>query len=346
MRKTITGLALVAFVAGVALVAISLSEAPTVLAQETEEQVFRQPLDDVLDELVEDQVITADQRDKIAEVLAERFVRFGRGHRGTPHLETVAEKLEMTVDDLAVRLRDGETIADVAGDRTDEVITALVAEQEARIDEAVADGRLTDEKAEEVRSALADRVGAMVNGEHPADIFPGMDRFHGPFGMDRFHGRGDMDGFGLRGGFGFGAIAEALGLEVDALRERLADGSSLADIAAEEDVDTQVIVQAILANLDEQLDALVANERLTRERADEIRAGSAEMIESMIDGEMPGFGFKFDGGEGFRGHGHRMPGFGFKFDGGEGFRGHGHRMPGPGGFFGTPDEVEGADTAA
>ena len=59
MRKAITGLAVVALVAGVALVAVSLSEAPSALAQETEDQVFNRPLDEVLDGLVEDGVITA-----------------------------------------------------------------------------------------------------------------------------------------------------------------------------------------------------------------------------------------------------------------------------------------------
>lgn len=324
MRKAITGLAIVALVAGLALVAISLSETPSALAQETEEEVFNQPLEQVLDSLVEDGIITEDQRARIADVFEDRFTRFGRGHMGTPHLETVAEVLGMDADALAEQLRDGATIAEVAGDDTQAVIVALVAEQNARITEAVESGRLTDEKAEEIRTALAEQIEAMVNGEHPAGI--------APFGPDGFHGHDGFDRFGFRGRFGLDSVAEALGLEVEELHEQLADGSSLADIAEEKGVDTKAIVDAALAEIDAQLAALVADERLTQERADEIRAGSAEMIESMINGDMPGFGFKFDHGEG-------LPRFGG--------RGHGRGMPGPGGFFGTPDDdINGTGTSA
>jgi hypothetical protein len=318
MWKAITGMAIVALVAGVALVAVSLSETPSALAQETEDQVFNQPLGEVLDGLVEGGVITDDQRQKIETTLEERFVRFGKGLRGTPHLETVADVLDIDVDDLAAQLKDGASIADIAGATTVQaVVDALVAEHETRIDEAVADGRMTQERAEEVRTALADRVDAMVNGEHPTGFKS--------FGMDRLHGRGGFDGFGFRGSFNLATIADELGLSIDELRELLAGGSTLAEIADVQGVATDTLVDTLLADLGEKLEALVADERLTRERADEIREGSAAMIESMINGEMPGLG-------------------GFKFHHGEGF--HSRGMPGPGGFFGPRDEITGENTAA
>ena len=312
MRKAITGLAIVSLVAGVALVAVSLSQAPSALAQDTEDQIFFQPLRDVLDDLVEDEVITEDQRDRITEAFEDRIVRFGRGFRGTPHLETVAEVLGMEVDELAEQLRDGSTIAEIAGDQTQDVVDALVAEHNARIDEAVAEERITEERAEEIRSALAEQVEAMVNGEHPTGIVPfGLDRFHGPRGFDRFHGPRGFDdfhrprgfgGFGLGGGFGLDTIAEALGLDIDELREQLAEGSSLGEIAEAQGVAIDDIVEAVLAQINEQLDDLVADERLTEERADEIRANLTEAIESMLNGELPGLGdfhFEFKFGEGF-----------------------------------------------
>ncbi len=319
MRKAITGLAIVALVAGIALVAVSYGETPSALAQETENRVFGQPFDDVLDGLVDEGVITADQRDKIAAAFDEEFERFGKGFHGTPHLQTVAGVLEIEVDDLAAQLRDGATIAEIAGDQTDEVIAALVSEQETRIDEAVADGKLTEERADEVRAALAAQVEAMVNGDRPTGI--------GHLGMDRFHGRGGFDGFGLKDGFSLDSIAEALGLTPGELHEQLAEGSSIADIAESANVDIQDVVDTAIASLSEKLDALVADERLTQERADEIRAVTAGMIESMINGDMPGFGFRFEQGDRF----HR----------------HGHGFPGPGGLFGTPDDdVNGTDTSA
>ncbi len=350
MRKAMTALAVVALVAGVALVAVSLSQSPSALAQETEREVFFEPLDDVLNDLVDDQVITEDQREKIATAFEERIVRFGKEHRETPHLETVADTLDMAVDELVQQMRDGATIADIAGDQTQAVIDALVAEQTTRLEEAVSQERISEEQADEIRSAMVKKVEAMVNGEqwmttHPFDI----DRFHGPRGHGFFGGPRGFDffdkmpkfgRFGFGGGFGLDPIAEALGLETDELIDRLSDGSSLADIAEELGVEIEEIVNAALADLDEKLQDLIADERLTQEHADGIRAGLAEAIESMINGEMPGFDgfhfeFKFDG---------EAPHFGdFPF----------HKFFGdPDGdfpfhkFFGDPDDVDGTGTAA
>lgn len=337
MRKAITGLAIVALVAGVALVAVSLSEAPSALAQETEEKVFDQPLLEILDGLVEEDVISEDQRDRIVEAFEERMVRFGQRFRSTPHLETIADVLGVDVDQLAEQLRDGSTIADIAGDQTQDVIDALVSEHTARIDEAVADGKLNEDEADKVRAALEEQVEAMVNGEVSVGSKRfGMDRFHGPRGFDFFGGPRDfdffdkpdrIDRFGFGGGLGLDTIADVLGMGIDELMEELADGSSLTDIAGEQGVEIQDIVDAALADLGEKLDKLVADERLTQERADEILDGLAAGIESMINGEMPRLGdFRFE----------------FKFDGEfPRFGDHGRGFPFPGDFFGDRDGIKG-----
>lgn len=318
MRKAITGLAIVALVVGVALVAISLSQEPSALARETENEVFYQPLEGLLDDLVEDEVITEEQRDRIAEALRDRLVRFGKGFPGTHHLETVAEILDMDGDELAAQLRGGSTIAEIAGERTQAVIDALVAEHTARIDRAIDEGKLTEDEADAVRATLVEKIEAMVNGEHPTRSFGG---FSGPHRFDFFHGP-----FG--GGSGFDIIAAALGMEVEELRDQLSRGWSLADIAEAQGVDAGDIVDAVLANLDGKLADLVADGRLTEERADAIREDLAASIESMISGDMPEFG-DFDAGEGFPHF--RGPGFDFPKD----FFGDG------GGFFRFPAPHEG-----
>lgn len=335
MRKAITGLAVVALIAGVALVAVSLSQAPSAIAQEAEDDVFFQPLDDVLNDLVEDDVITEDQREKIAEAFKDRMVRFGKGLRATPHLDIVAEVLDMDAEELASQLRDGSTIAEIAGDQTQAVIDALVAEQTARLDKAIAEERISEERADEIRSAIIENVEAMVNGEKRMGLHPfDFDRFHGPRGFDFFGGpRGffdempRFDRFGIGGGFGLDSIAEALGLEADEILDRLADGSLLADLADEQGVEVTEIVDAVLADLDEKLEDLVADERLTQAQADDIRSNLEKVVESMINGEMPGL-------DGF--------GFEFRFDGEvPHFRGPDRGFPFPEEFFGDLDDVNG-----
>ena len=90
-----------------------------------------------------------------------------RGHRGGRSLGTVAEVLGLEADELRAQLADGATIADIAGDDVDAVIDALVAEKTERIAQAVEDGRLTQEEADEKLADVEDRVTDKVNGIRP-----------------------------------------------------------------------------------------------------------------------------------------------------------------------------------
>lgn len=90
-----------------------------------------------------------------------------RGHRGGRSLGTVAEVLGLEADELRSQLADGATIADIAGDDIDAVIDALVAEKTDRIAQAVEDGRLTQEEADEKLAEVEDRVTDKVNGIRP-----------------------------------------------------------------------------------------------------------------------------------------------------------------------------------
>ncbi|HEU5084843.1 MAG TPA: hypothetical protein VFU14_15995 [Acidimicrobiales bacterium] len=99
-------------------------------------------------------------------------------------------------------------------------------------------------------------------------------------------------GFGFRGGIA-DALTDVLGLDADEIRNRMADGQSLADIAEAEGVDTQAVVDAIVAEHQERLDAAVDAGHLTEEqaaeRADDLAEHAADMVERtpMLDGEGP-----------------------------------------------------------
>jgi ribosomal protein S20 len=92
---------------------------------------------------------------------------FGMLGRHSDFLVTAASYLGMSTDDLREAL-DGKTLADVAKDKGKSVsglVAALVAAEEKKIDEAVADGRITKAQATEIKSGLQDRMQALVNGE-------------------------------------------------------------------------------------------------------------------------------------------------------------------------------------
>ena len=58
-------------------------------------------------------------------------------------------------------------MAEANGVDVQAVIDALVAEAEAHVDEAVANGRLTEDQAATIKADLPERIEAMVNGEGP-----------------------------------------------------------------------------------------------------------------------------------------------------------------------------------
>ncbi|HET9461938.1 MAG TPA: hypothetical protein VFO56_08385 [Gaiellaceae bacterium] len=97
------------------------------------------------------------------------FGGFGH-HRGLGHfrsLEAAADYLGLTEAELREQLQD-KTLAEIAKDKGKTVaglVQALVTSAEKAIDEAVADGRLTDEQATELKANLQDRIEALVNGE-------------------------------------------------------------------------------------------------------------------------------------------------------------------------------------
>ena len=89
---------------------------------------------------------------------------FGRGHHG---LEAAAKYLGMTEAALRAQLESGKTLAQVAKNRNksaDGLVTALVAEKKARIEQAVKDGHLSQAQANELVAGIKEHVTAMVNG--------------------------------------------------------------------------------------------------------------------------------------------------------------------------------------
>ncbi len=94
---------------------------------------------------------------------------------------------------------------------------------------------------------------------------------------------------GGRGGRGHvgEAVAETLGLEVEAVREALRAGSTIAELAEQQGVDVQVVIDAMVAEAAEHLATAVENGRLTQEQADERLEEVTERITDRIDDPLP-----------------------------------------------------------
>lgn len=86
---------------------------------------------------------------------------------------------------------------------------------------------------------------------------------------------------------GLDVVADAIGIDDDTLREELRAGGTIADIATANGVDPQSVIDAMVADAQEHLDAAVANGRLDEAEAAERTATLEERITDRVNGETP-----------------------------------------------------------
>lgn len=150
---------------------------------------------------------------------------------------------------------------------------ALSAAQDAQLDQAVKDGRLTQKQADAIKAARK-RSGHVLGG-------PGMFEGRGPhrFGMrDGEHGpRGEM----------VDDLAKALGTTHAKLVAQLRAGTSLAAIAKANGKTLAEVRSSLKATAKQRLDKAVADGDLTRAQADEMLAHIGEHIDDLGTGRGP-----------------------------------------------------------
>jgi hypothetical protein len=159
--------------------------------------------------------------------------------------------------------------------------TTEITKRVTRITEALAglvtNGTITQQQADEVAQRLAE------------DGFGSSGHGHG-------HGRGGRE-------IDLSAAAQALNLSDDELRDALSDGDTLAEVAEEQGVDVQTVVDALVAAAQERLASAVQAGRLTQEEADEKAADLQERVTALVqEGGPLGRGHhrhgRFGGGDG------------------------------------------------
>ncbi len=90
-----------------------------------------------------------------------------------------------------------------------------------------------------------------------------------------------------QGGCHLDVVAEAIGIDEDALAEQLRDGSTIAEVAEANGVDVDAVVDAMVADATEHIQKDVEDGRLTQEQADEKLAELEEHISGVVSGEIP-----------------------------------------------------------
>jgi len=212
-------------------------------------------------------------------------------------LETVAEMLGLTPEELGAELRGGKTVAEVAeaqGVDTQAIVDAINAEIEQWMQDAVNEGRLTQEQADRIRESLADFDGERLQG------------LMMPFGPQHMRG-----GFGRSWGGPWGcldAAAEVLGLEPEDLMAELRDGKTLTEIAEEQGVDPQVVEDAMVEQMEQMLQQAEEDGTLSPECAACARQRFDDCEGNWLERRGGSFGGMRRGGRGsWGGFGHWVP---------------------------------------
>lgn len=130
-----------------------------------------------IEEAVEAGRLTQEQADRMKERLEEGGLPFfggGPGPHGHMHvhggLEAAASYLGLSEAELREALRDGQTLAEVAaeeGTTVDGLKQAMIDDATEHLNEAVADGRLTEEQKARILEELPERIDALIQGELP-----------------------------------------------------------------------------------------------------------------------------------------------------------------------------------
>jgi len=159
-------------------------------------------------------------------------------------LDTVADVLDMTPEELMSDLQDGRSLAELAEEKgvdSQTIVDAVRSGMDERLQEAVENGRLTQEQADRISEAMAEFTGDRLLGL----AAPLRLRMFGAGGETCFGGRGPWGGLD--------AAAEVLGMDVEELIAELGEGKRLEEIAGDRGVDPQAVEDAMQQQIEQML---------------------------------------------------------------------------------------------
>ena len=174
--------------------------------------------------------------------------------------------LEVGLDPVSVKegFANGQTLGDTAeanGISPESIIDAIVAAMTERLNQAIADGKLTPEEAAEKAAGIPERANQIV------DTIPERkDKEHRP----------------KRGAF-IGEVLLEVGLDPVSVKEGFANGQTLGDTAEANGISPESIIDAIVAAMTERLNQAIADGKLTPEEAAEKAAGIPERANEIVD---------------------------------------------------------------
>ena len=184
-----------------------------------------------------------------AEALAAEFVN--ESHQSPESI--AANLLGIPLETVWVELEKGNSIADLAAANNVDpqtIIDAIVADELEFVEQLERDGEISGEEAAEWRAEVAEFATEVVN-----------ESYQSPESV----------------------AAEMLGMELEMLWQEMDNGRSIATLAAENNVDVQTIIDAIVAAETAFIDELEAEGDISATEANEWRAEAQEYIPELVN---------------------------------------------------------------
>ncbi|MYD95402.1 MAG: hypothetical protein F4Y02_17340 [Chloroflexi bacterium] len=204
---------------------------------------------------------------------------FGRGGGKADAATAIEEQTGLSQEDLRARLQGGESLADIIeaeGGDLEAVVTAALLGLDEKAEALVEAGRLESDQVDDYKANAEQRVRDWLNGEYEGKRGKGRGRLGGkPVGL-------------------IAIVSEQTGVSVEDIRAKLAEEQSLADVIEEAEGDQAAVIDAAMEALETRLTAAIESGRVDSDKADELRDGMRQRIESALDA---------DGGPGCKGHG-------------------------------------------
>ncbi|MCL4252398.1 MAG: hypothetical protein KJ043_01300 [Anaerolineae bacterium] len=187
-------------------------------------------------------------------------------------IEAIAEATGLEPQEIMQQLRDGGTLADIItenGGDVNNIIAILIGLVTDKTNQAVTDGVITQERADEILANAETRITNMLNNPLPEG--------------GRGEGRGNRPHFE---GVFLNALEDA-GVTREDVRAQLEGGATLRQVLTDAGLDVASLTAEVLTNAQTRLDEQVANETITAEEAAERLSRLETRINELLDKTRP-----------------------------------------------------------
>jgi hypothetical protein len=175
---------------------------------------------------------------------------------------TAAKTIGITPADLLKEMKGGHSIADVAKAHSvdpQKVVEAIVSGADARIQQAVTNGKITSAEGAKLEQLVATDTPKLVNA-----TLKQIGRRHVIAGA-------------------IDVSAKTIGVTPQALRQAIVGGQSVAQVATAHGVDPATVVKALVTAGDARIDTAVANHHLTAAQAAKLKDRLPKLAQRFVD---------------------------------------------------------------